>query len=102
MLVFGEPSNADAAASVTARPTVELSKVYVLPGLHGTGVSTAIMEATIEAARERGVASIWLGVNQRNERANRFYERSGFAAVGTKQFLVGAEVHDDFVRELVF
>lgn len=101
MLVFGEPSDPVVAASVTARPTVELSKVYVLPGLHGTGASAALMQATIEAARSRGVAGIWLGVNQRNQRANGFYEKNGFAQVGVKKFLVGDEVHDDFVRELV-
>ncbi|HEU4808558.1 MAG TPA: GNAT family N-acetyltransferase [Homoserinimonas sp.] len=102
MLVFGEPSDPDVAAAVTARPTVELSKVYLLPGLHGTGASSTLMRATIDVARDRGVAGIWLGVNQQNLRANSFYERSGFAQVGVKKFLVGDEVHDDFVRELVF
>ncbi|MHA6693211.1 GNAT family N-acetyltransferase [Homoserinimonas sp. A520] len=102
MLVFGEPADPGVAASVSARPTVELSKVYVLPGLHGSGTSAQLMANTMEAARSRGVASVWLGVNQRNTRANRFYEKSGFAQVGVKKFLVGDEVHDDFVREYVF
>jgi ribosomal protein S18 acetylase RimI-like enzyme len=60
------------------------------------------MAATMAAARSRGVASVWLGVNQQNVRANRFYEKSGFAQVGVKKFLVGDEVHDDFVREFTF
>ena len=102
MLVFGEPADPGIAAAVTARPTVELSKVYVLPGLHGSGASAALLSATIDAARSRGVAGVWLGVNQQNVRANRFYEKKGFAQVGVKTFRVGAELHDDFVRELVF
>ena len=102
MLIFGDPADADVAAAVTLRPTAELSKVYLLSGLHGTGAAAALMRATLDAARQHGVASVWLGVNQFNERANRFYERCGFVTVGTKQFLVGDEVHDDFVRELVF
>jgi len=102
MLVFGEPADSGIAAAVTARPTVELSKVYVLPGLHGSGASVTLLSATIEAARSRGVASVWLGVNQQNLRANRFYEKAGFAQVGVKTFRVGSELHDDFVRELVF
>lgn len=102
MLVFGEPSDPGVAASVTGRPTAELSKVYVLPGLHGTGASATLMKATIETARSRGVASVWLGVNQQNLRANGFYEKSGFTQVGVKKFRVGDEVHDDFVREYVF
>ena len=102
MLVFGEPVDPGVAASVAGRPTAELSKVYVLPGLHGSGASSQLMAATMEAARSRGVVSVWLGVNQRNVRANRFYEKSGFAQVGVKKFLVGDEVHDDFVREFTF
>jgi RimJ/RimL family protein N-acetyltransferase len=56
----------------------------------------------VDAARAAGRAGIWLGVNQLNARANRFYERSGFALVGTKRFLVGGSWEDDFVRELSF
>src|SRR5690554_3638333 len=102
MLVFGEPADPGIAAAVSGRPTVELSKVYVLPGLHGSGTSATLMAATMDAARARGVASVWLGVNQQNLRANRFYEKSGFGQVGVKKFRVGDEVHDDFVREYVF
>jgi ribosomal protein S18 acetylase RimI-like enzyme len=101
MLIFGEPADGDVGSAVSARPTVELSKVYLLPGQHGTGAASALMDATLDAARRRGVASVWLGVNKLNVRANRFYERSGFVTVGSKKFQLGAEVHDDFVRELV-
>ena len=99
MVVFGEPADADAAASVTARPTAELSKCYVRPGFHGAGVSQALVQASVEAARDRGALTMWLGVNQENERANRFYEKSGFVRVGTKRFLVGDRYEHDFVRE---
>ena len=99
MLVFGEPHDEDVAAAITRRPTVELSKVYVLAGHHGTGVSSALMETSLSEARARGAAGIWLGVNEENTRANRFYEKSGFARVGTKKFLVGERWEDDFVRE---
>jgi ribosomal protein S18 acetylase RimI-like enzyme len=58
------------------------------------------MTASLESARDRGAQGIWLGVNQQNARANRFYEKSGFEKVGTKRFLVGGKLEDDFVREL--
>jgi tRNA (guanine37-N1)-methyltransferase len=99
MLVFGEPYDADVAAAIAHRPTVELSKVYVLGHHHGAGIAGPLMAATLSAARERGATGIWLGVNQQNARAVRFYEKSGFAVVGTKTFLVGQELHDDFVME---
>jgi ribosomal protein S18 acetylase RimI-like enzyme len=99
MLVTGEPHDPDVAAAVTARPTVELSKVYVMPQLHGTGVAAALMDASLVAARESGAVSMWLGVNDENSRANRFYEKAGFAIVGMKKFRLGHVDEDDYVRE---
>jgi ribosomal protein S18 acetylase RimI-like enzyme len=84
---------------VTTRPTVELSKVYVLPQHHGSGLASALVEASMDAAAATGAASVWLGVNNENARANRFYEKSGFALVGRKKFRLGDVDEDDFVRE---
>ncbi|MET0783786.1 MAG: GNAT family N-acetyltransferase [Leifsonia flava] len=99
MLVFGEPTDADVAAAIGIRPTVELSKFYTLASIHGTGVSGPLMAATLAAAGERGAAGAWLGVNEENARAIRFYEKNGFAQVGTKHFLVGDRYEDDLVLE---
>jgi ribosomal protein S18 acetylase RimI-like enzyme len=102
MIVHAEPTDPDVTAAVTTRPTSELSKVYVLAGHHGTGLAAELVRVTVEAARARGAASVWLGVNNENAKANRFYEKQGFVNVGTKHFLVGDKLEDDFVRELVF
>lgn len=99
MLVAGEPTDPDVLAALSLYPTVELSKFYVLEQAHGSGLAGGLMAATLDAARERGAAGIWLGVNNENRKANRFYEKHGFAQVGTKKFLVGERWEDDFVRE---
>jgi len=99
MLIGGEPEDTDVAAAVTSRPTVELSKCYVRENFRGLGVATALMAASLDAADAQRAASVWLGVNQHNARAIRFYEKSGFSRVGTKHFLVGTELHDDYVLE---
>jgi ribosomal protein S18 acetylase RimI-like enzyme len=99
MLITGETRDRDVAAAIGIRPTIELSKVYVLPGSHGRGVAEPLMQATLNAARGTGAAGIWLGVNQRNARAVRFYEKCGFAIVGEKTFHLGPELHHDFVME---
>jgi ribosomal protein S18 acetylase RimI-like enzyme len=101
MLVFAEPSDPDVASALTVTPSIELSKFYVLAGHHGQGIASALMTETIAAAQKRGAAAVWLGVNEENARANRFYEKNGFAKVGTKRFLVGGRYEDDFVRERV-
>lgn len=100
MVVAGEPTDADVAASVTGRPTLEISKIYVRPEFNGRGLSGQLMDAAIGIARDRDVASVWLGVNQHNHRANAFYEKSGFAKVGVKRFRLGSSLEQDYVREL--
>lgn len=100
MLVFEEPSDADVASAITKHPTVELSKCYVRAANHGSGLASELMQASIELARSRGAAGVWLGVNELNDRANAFYAKHGFEQVGTKKFLLGDHWEDDFVREL--
>ncbi|MEA9986875.1 MULTISPECIES: GNAT family N-acetyltransferase [Subtercola] len=99
MVVMGEPGDADVAAALTVRPTAELSKCYVVSGHHGLGIAAELMKVSVEAAAARGASGIWLGVNNENARANRFYEKNGFAVVGSKTFLVGTSLENDFVRE---
>ncbi|QHF26165.1 GNAT family N-acetyltransferase [Rathayibacter sp. VKM Ac-2804] len=99
MLVRGEPSDPEAEVAVTVRPTIELSKCYALPDRHGSGIAARLMAATLDEARAIGALSVWLGVNQENERARRFYAKHGFAPVGIRHFLVGGRLEEDFVLE---
>jgi len=97
MMIRGVPDDPDVSAAVTTRPAVELSKMYVLPARHGEGVSAALMSAALEHAATEGAASVWLGVNQRNDRAQRFYKKHGFAITGTKTFRLGGHLEQDYV-----
>lgn len=75
----------------------ELSKIYVVPEHHGTGVATALMSLALHTADAWGVRRVWLGVNQANQRAQRFYAKSGFAVSGTRTFQVGASIENDYI-----
>lgn len=101
MLIFGEPSDADAAVVVTLRPTVELNKVYVLESAHGGAVAGPLLEETLAVARGSHAKSIWLGVNEHNARAIRFYEKNGFEKLGTKSFSLGSTIESDYVMHRV-
>jgi diamine N-acetyltransferase len=97
MLVHGPIADPDVRAVVDGN-SIELSKFYVLADNHGSGTASELMGATLEAAAGTGATSCWLGVNQRNVRAARFYAKHGFDVVGTKRFLVGEQWHNDHVR----
>jgi ribosomal protein S18 acetylase RimI-like enzyme len=99
MLVRGPIADPDVRALVDERSSIELSKFYVLAEGHGSGIGAELMRATLDAAAGTGATSCWLGVNQRNERAAKFYTKNGFAVVGTNRFLVGEQWHDDHVRQ---
>jgi diamine N-acetyltransferase len=98
MLVRGPITDPDVRALVDNTTTVELSKFYVLLDSHGSGVAATLMAATLEAAATTGAETVWLGVNQKNVRAGKFYTKNGFEIIGTKRFLVGEQWHDDHVR----
>ncbi|RIX27536.1 GNAT family N-acetyltransferase [Amnibacterium setariae] len=99
MLVLGEPADPDVAGALRIRPTVELSKIYVREGGHGRGTAAELLTRALEAGRERGAAGMWLGTNQENERAQRFYAKHAFERVGVKRFRLGDRDEDDFVFE---
>lgn len=99
MAVTGEPDDPAVREALNGRPTVELSKIYVSVDAQGSGVSTDLLREVELFAVSTGAESVWLGVNQFNERANRFYEGAGFTVVGTRKFLVGDSFESDFIRE---
>lgn len=81
---------------------IELKRIYALLPTHGTGLGPALMAQAIAAARALGRTRPLLGVYGGNRRAQRFYEKQGFAVIGTRKFLVGTTWHDDlvFARDL--
>lgn len=97
MLIRGVPDDDDVQRAVSPRPAIELSKMYVIPDSHGTDASSALMTEALTLSRDTGYRCVWLGVNQENRRAQRFYAKHGFAVTGTKTFHLGAGVENDFV-----
>lgn len=90
-------ADVDVPPCVTPRPAVELSKMYVVPDWHHRGAAASLMQAGIAWAEAGGARVVWLGVNQGNQRAQRFYRKHGFGTVGVRTFRLGANLEDDFV-----
>jgi diamine N-acetyltransferase len=91
---------ADAGATpgcVHGRDPIELVRLYSLQEWLGAGVGAALMEASLDAARQRGNGSVWLGVWERNTRAIAFYRKWGFEDVGEKVFVLGSDEQADRV-----
>ena len=55
-----------------------LQELYVVPPLRGRGIGRALLEATIELARERGADGIDLNTGETDTTARALYESMGF------------------------
>ena len=82
---------------IVVRAPVELKRFYVDKAWHGRGLARSLMGAAEQAARARGACEFWLGVWERNERAQAFYRKCGFRKVGTHIFVVGTDPQTDHV-----
>jgi GNAT superfamily N-acetyltransferase len=74
-----------------------LDQLYILKPYHGVGIAHALMDWTLEEARRRGAARLYLTVYVENHRALRFYDRYGFEAVGRYDFMVGNHADEDVI-----
>lgn len=100
LVMHTEPTHPDVCAVVTERPVSEVSKMYVLRDHHsrlGATPSHLLMGAALERARSYGSILMWLGVNQLNARAQRFYTKMGFTRAGVKTFTLGETIEHDYV-----
>lgn len=97
LVIDGEPTDDDVLAALPERPLTMISKMYVLPGFHGRNTGRGLMSAALAHARERDSARVWLGVNEQNLRARKFYHKMGFDIAGRRTFSVNGTVCSDFV-----
>jgi GNAT superfamily N-acetyltransferase len=90
----GEP-----AERIEGTEPIELVRLYVSHTWLGSGVGAALMRACLDEARRAGYKSIWLGVWERNARAQAFYRKWNFRAVGEHVFQLGSDAQPDILME---
>ncbi len=76
---------------------LELKRIYMLHRFQGHGCGGALLRWAMDRARQLRAPRLLLGVYGQNHAAISFYHRHGFEIIGTRQFLVGTTLHDDFV-----
>jgi ribosomal protein S18 acetylase RimI-like enzyme len=81
-----------------AMPT-ELDRLYVSQEWLGRGVGEVLMRACLDEASSAGHETLWLGVWERNARAQAFYRKWHFRAVGEHIFQLGADMQRDILME---
>ncbi len=80
--------------------TLEIGQLYSEQRMIGKGVGTALMQACLDIAREKGRQWIWLGVWSENHRAKAFYAKWGFEPFGEHIFILGLDAQVDWWMRL--
>jgi diamine N-acetyltransferase len=76
---------------------LELSRLYLLQRLHGSGFGTVLLETVFARVEERGRPPLFLSVFSGNVGAQRLYQRHGFRQVGEYLFEVGGQRDREFI-----
>jgi diamine N-acetyltransferase len=87
------------AGEIEGAKPVELVRLYASREWLGRGVGDALMRACVVEAQQAGHETIWLGVWQRNARAQAFYRKWNFRAVGEHPFQLGSDQQTDILME---
>ena len=90
----GEPEE-----GVEGANPIELVRLYVSREWLGRGIGEQLMRACIDEARQAGHETIWLGVWERNGRAQAFYRKWNFRSVGEHVFRLGSDLQRDILME---
>lgn len=76
---------------IESKGACQLQKIYVLKDFLSMNIGFELQRSLLEKAKELRFTEIWLSVLNSNERAIRFYEKSGFEEVGNHDFQIGKE-----------
>lgn len=79
---------------------VQLQKIYLHPAFLGRGIGQALLEESKAIARVAGSDKLWLAVEEQNQKAIAFYERTGWATTDEFDFKIGSQTFHFFRMEL--
>lgn len=94
---FARLRRGEVPACVSGPDPVELQRIYVLRDWLGRKAGPALLQRCLDEAWALGGRTLWLGVWERNDRAQAFYRRHGFEPVGDHVFTVGTDPQRDVI-----
>ncbi|MBS1557760.1 MAG: GNAT family N-acetyltransferase [Bacteroidetes bacterium] len=77
--------------------TIELHRMYIHRDYHGTAVARKLIEQAFEYAKKKNYEWMWLGVWEKNPRAQKFYAKWGFERFSEHIFQMGDDPQTDWL-----
>lgn len=78
----------------------EIERIYVIQHYQGKQIGQLLFNKALELAKSRRADNLWLGVWERNVKAIKFYEKSGFVQFGKHAFMLGDDKQIDILMKL--
>ncbi len=75
----------------------QLHRLYLRPPAKGLGIGRRLMDTALDWLASQGRGPVYLGVWEKNLRAQDFYRSYGFRRVGDYQYPVGSTVDLEFI-----
>lgn len=79
--------------------SLEIQRLYVLKEYKKQGIGRKLMDKAIEEAESRQMDFVWLGVWEKNTKAIKFYEKSGFVMFDKHVFKLGDDEQTDYLMK---
>lgn len=76
---------------------LEIQRIYVLQKYQGQKIGLSMMQHAIAVAKKIKKSQVWLGVWEKNLKAQAFYRKSGFEKVGSHDFVLGDDIQKDYI-----
>jgi ribosomal protein S18 acetylase RimI-like enzyme len=86
----------EAPKCVAGDAPIELVRFYIDQSWQGRGLASALMEACLAEAKCGGFKTIYLGVWEKNLRAQAFYRKYNFVRAGEHTFQMGDDPQVDW------
>ena len=83
----------------TGERPIELCRLYSLNEFIGKGIGKALMQHSLDFARDGEHDFMWLGVWEYNFRAQKFYAKFGFEKCGEHVFQLGTDPQTDWLLQ---
>lgn len=75
----------------------EIHRIYILQAYQGQGLGKQLFEFALKRARASGLSWAWLGVWEKNFKAQSLYAKYGFEKFSQHSFAVGDKVDTDWL-----
>lgn len=96
---YARVRESDEVKNVLTESSLELQRIYVDKNSQGLRVGVSLLQACIDYARTNRCSWLWLGVWERNFKAQEFYKKWGFEKFGEHVFQMGDDPQTDWLMK---